>query len=849
MNENQELKEQLINELATLQQQVAELSAAERRQQILSRVREKVWKMRSHEEIAPMLAAVREGLQALEIPFHVCGVNIVDPDSNLAPGRSYDTLSEGRWTESREMRGRGLIRQIWQKGEVAYRRDLSLDDPYGEVGPMEDNYGALIRSVVDVPFSHGTFAINSLEPEAFSEQHIRDLQALAGVLSEGFQRLTDLRVLEQRNQMLEAVNQQLQQEIAERQQVEKTLRESEARIRLITDNVPGLIAYVDRDMTYRFVNEGYERWFGMEREEFIDKRVDELLDENAFERSFPFIKKALGGAEARFDGMAKLPDGSTKHFVNHLVPDISADGVVEGYFVLVSDITEHKRSEEALRESEERYRLLVEQSPLGIALLSPKGENLFFNDAFKRMFGYTLEDIPTGRNWLEKAYPDEELRESVKERWLEDLKNQKAGVVRARIFDVTCKDGTLKTIHFRSVTMEDEKQFITYEDITDRRRLEEEQRRIYNLESLGVLAGGIAHDFNNVLTGVIGNLSLLEMLLEKEDEARTIASETREAADRTKELTLQLMTFARGGAPVKETASIEELLVKTAGISLRGSNTRPDYHFPADLLPVDIDRGQVAQVIQNLVLNADQAMPQGGILSIAAENREVADGDPLPLTPGSYVEISVEDRGIGIPENVLGNIFDPYFSTKQSGHGLGLAITHSIVTRHEGHIAVRSETGVGTIFKIYLPASKQAMIPAAAPPEPELARGTGRILLMDDEEMIHRTVSRMLERLGYTVESIYDGDEALRVYEKALKADNPYDAVIMDLTIPGGKGGKEAIAELREIDPRVRAIVSSGYSNDPVMAGYADYGFCGMIEKPVYYRKLADVVKQVLTAT
>ena len=841
MSENQKLKDLLMKELAALQQQVAELSAAEKRQQILSRVREKIWKMRSQDEIDQVLAAVREGLHALEIPFHVCGVNIVASDSDLPHGRSYDTISEGGWTETREMRGRGLIREIWQKGEVAYRRDLSVDDAHEETSYMEDNYEAPIRSVVDVPFSQGTFAVNSLEPDAFSAQHIRDLQALAGVLSESFQRMEDLRRLEQRNQ-------QLQQEIAERQQVEKDLRESQAHILLITDNVPGLIAYVDGNMTYRFVNKGYERWFGMEREAFIDKRVDELLDEKAFERSFPFIKKALAGEEARFDGMAKLPDGSTKYFVNHLVPDISADGIVVGYFVLVSDITEHKRAEEALRESEERYRLLVEESPLGIALLSPKGENLFLNDSFKNMFGYTLEDIPTGRDWFAKAYPDEELRKSVKERWLDDLKTQKPGIVRSRIFDMTCKDGTIKTIHFRPVTMEDGKQFVTYEDITDRRRLEEEQRRIHNLESLGVLAGGIAHDFNNVLTGVIGNLSLLEMLLEKEDEARTIAGETREAADRTKELTRQLMTFARGGAPVKETASIEELLVETAGISLRGSNTRPDYHFPTDLLPVNIDRGQMAQVIQNLVLNADQAMPQGDILTIAAENREVVDGDPLPLMPGPYVKISVEDRGIGIPENVLGYIFDPYFSTKQSGHGLGLAISHSIVTRHEGHIAVRSETGVGTTFEIYLPASKQAVVPAAAPPEPELARGTGRILLMDDEEMIHRTASRMLERLGYTVDSVYDGDEALRVYGNALETDNPYDAIIMDLTIPGGKGGKEAIAELRELDPRARAIVSSGYSNDPVMANYAEYGFCGMIEKPVYYRKLADAVKRALAA-
>jgi len=383
------------------------------------------------------------------------------------------------------------------------------------------------------------------------------------------------------------------------------------------------------------------------------------------------------------------------------------------------------------------------------------------------------------------------------------------------------------------------------QDITDRKLMEEEVRRTRNLESLGVLAGGIAHDFNNVLTGVTGNLALLQRLLDKESEEYKIAVAAARAADRTRSLTSQLMTFAKGGAPAIETASIEELIRETTDLSLRGTSTKPEYLFAEDLLPADIDVGQIGQAMQNLVLNADQAMPEGGTLKISAENVEVSEGDVRPLQPGTYVTVSLEDEGTGMSQDLLRKIFDPYFTTKEAGHGLGLAIVSSIVERHGGYVAVRSEIDVGTTFEVYLPASRGCANRDDGPQE-ELPRGTGRILLMDDEEEIHRTVGRMLRLLGYEVESARNGVEALESYQTSLEGDDPYDLVIIDLTIPGGMGGQETGQRLREMHPEARLVVSSGYASDPVMADCEAYGFRGKVPKPVDIEDLAETVYEVL---
>jgi len=524
---------------------------------------------------------------------------------------------------------------------------------------------------------------------------------------------------------------------------------------------------------------------------------------------------------------------------------VAARGALEAIGAQIGSAISRLQAEEGLRESEERFRLLIGRTPLGMALISPEGRYLYLNPAFAEIFGYTLEDIPTGRAWFDKAYPDPEFRKEVISSWIDATKARGVGEMGPWVFPVTCRDGSVKTVDFRVVTMEDGRRLVIYQDITEHERMEEEIRRANNLESLGLLAGGIAHDFNNILTGVLGNLTLLEMTLDKEDDLVEIVTDAILAADKTRGMTRQLMTFAKGGSPVKELASIEALIRETTDLSLRGSNTRAEYRFPEELTSVDIDRGQIGQVVQNLVINADQAMPNGGVLKIAANEVEISDRDAVLLDPGKYVHVAVEDQGIGMSEETVRQVFDPYFTTKPAGHGLGLSISFSIISQHGGHMTVRSEIDAGTTFEFYLPAAeKQA--PTASERDRKPARGKGRVLLMDDEEMVRRTVGRMLERLGYEVDSVADGREALQAYRISLETGSLYDIVVMDLTVPGGMGGREAVAELQKVDPKARVVVSSGYANDPVVAQYADYGFCGRIPKPVSIKELADAMQKAM---
>jgi CheY-like chemotaxis protein len=311
-------------------------------------------------------------------------------------------------------------------------------------------------------------------------------------------------------------------------------------------------------------------------------------------------------------------------------------------------------------------------------------------------------------------------------------------------------------------------------------------------------------------------------------------------------LTQQLLTFSKGGAPIKQAASITEVIKDSCDFALRGSKVRCEHSFPEVLWPVEIDVGQISQVIQNLIINAEQAMPQGGVIRLSVENLQVVEDLGLALEPGKYLKICVRDGGVGIPEEILPRIFDPYFTTKQKGSGLGLATTYSIINRHDGHISVESEVGVGTTFHIYLRASEQEIYEAPAV-EKGLTTYQGRILLMDDQEYVRKVAGEMLKHMGYEVEFAADGAEAVASYKQAREYGMPFNVVIMDMTIPGGIGGKEAIRRLLQVDPHVKAIVSSGYSTDPVMADFSRYGFSGVVAKPYRLQELGEVVHRVLT--
>jgi CheY-like chemotaxis protein len=366
------------------------------------------------------------------------------------------------------------------------------------------------------------------------------------------------------------------------------------------------------------------------------------------------------------------------------------------------------------------------------------------------------------------------------------------------------------------------------------------------LEAIGVLAGGIAHDFNNLLTGILGNLSIAELYIKKEDPIFEILKRAKSSSQRAGDLTKQLLTFSKGGAPIKKPTAITELIEETGGFSLRGSSVKCEYSFPDDLFPVEIDKGQISQVISNLIINADHAMPNGGTIKLSAENVIIRGDESLPLKEGKYVKLAVEDYGTGISRENLSKIFDPYFTTKEHGSGLGLASCYSIIINHGGYISVESELGIGTTFHIYLPASEKEVFKVEGISEELPLLGRGKILFMDDEEDVINAGGQMLIELGYEVECAKNGTEAVELYQKAKKAGEPFEAVILDLTVPGGMGGQETIQKLLKIDPGVKAIVSSGYSNLPMMAEYKSYGFKGVVAKPYEINELSKVLYKLI---
>ncbi len=382
-------------------------------------------------------------------------------------------------------------------------------------------------------------------------------------------------------------------------------------------------------------------------------------------------------------------------------------------------------------------------------------------------------------------------------------------------------------------------------EMAQRKKMENEILNAQRLESIGTLAGGIAHDFNNLLTAILGNISLARRSGDTENMPEKLEAAER-ACIRAQDLTRQLLTFSKGGAPVKKTISLARLLKECVPFTLRGSNVKGELDIPQDLWPVEVDPGQLHQVIGNLVINADQAMPEGGKITVSAQNTEIEKDNQLLLKAGSYVEISVADRGVGIAEKHLQRIFDPFFSTKRKGSGLGLATSYSIIKNHGGRITVDSRIGDGTTFQLYIPAAPGKVIEEKEQKSEQPFSGAGRILVMDDEEMIRDMVFDFLGEIGYEVVTAEDGAEAIALYKEARKSGKDFDAVILDLTVPGGLGGKEALKGLVEIDPGVKAIASSGYHGDPVMANFKDFGFSNAIAKPYKIEELNGVLRDVL---
>ena len=529
------------------------------------------------------------------------------------------------------------------------------------------------------------------------------------------------------------------------------------------------------------------------------------------------------------------------------------------YVAMVRDVTEQKRFEKEIAAEKESLAVTLRSIGDGVITTDVQGNILMLNNEAERLTGWTSAEavgkpLKTVFNVALDLAAQARAQRS-------GYRNEAQSLLLSlpETANLTSKDGTEYVIEELASPMRDNKNevagvVLVFRDITERQRNEAERRKAETLEQLGLLAGGIAHDFNNLLTAIIGNISLASLLLPPDDELTTRLVDAKNASMRARDLAQQLLTFARGGAPIKKTASIGKLIQDTVSFSLRGSHSRSEFTFGEDLWPAEIDPGQISQVIGNLVVNADQAMPNGGTLRVHCDNFSY-NPTAMPviedLAAGEYIRITSRDEGVGIPEEYLKRIFDPYLTTKPKGTGLGLATTYSIVRNHNGLITVESELHHGSTFTLYLPAATSSELPVeqVGPVSTTPITGSGRVLIVDDEESIRALVDFTLSHLGYEVGQAATALDGVNLYRQKLEAGERYDAVILDLTLPGGMGGKEALKKLIELDPTVNAIVSSGYATDATMSRYQDFGFRGVIAKPYEAAELGKTVHDVISAS
>ena len=549
---------------------------------------------------------------------------------------------------------------------------------------------------------------------------------------------------------LEKANIGLRKEITERKRAEVALRESEERFRTAFENAATGMALMANDGYFLEVNQTLCKILGYSEEELLSKTWVEITEPEDLDGCYDWLKRIKTGEESAHEKrfIHKLGHQVWVMVSSSLVRD--SQRKIRYYISLFQDIMSRKQAEEALRGSEEKYRSVVENANEGITV-TQDGILKFVNRKGLKISGYSEEEL-LSRPFIEILHPDDQ--QVVMQHHLKRLKGEEIPMV--YVLRIIAKDGAIKWLENNGVIITWEGNPATlnfFTDITGRKKMEEELLRAQKLESVGLLAGGIAHDFNNILTTILGNVSMAKMQVTPEGDTFEMLSEAEKASIRAQKLTKQLLTFAKGGAPLKETASIKNILKESSSFVLRGSKSRCELSMAEDLWPAEVDIGQISQVISNIVINANQAMPTGGIIQVTAENLIIDSGDGLPFKSGRYIRISIKDQGVGIAENHLSKVFDPYFTTKQEGNGLGLATAYSIIKKHDGHITVISRPEVGTTFHIYLPASEKAV------PEKEKTRrikGHGRILVMDDEASLRKIVGKMLAMLGYESEFAKD---------------------------------------------------------------------------------------------
>jgi len=643
--------------------------------------------------------------------------------------------------------------------------------------------------------------------------------------------------LQQRVKELENVVAQFRQENA-------LLQKSGGHLQAILDNTNLPIFLKTSDYQYIHVNRQYERLAQVRNEDVTGKTDFDIFPQPIAEL-FRSQDEEVKNRKALVDFTETIPLADGVHsFITSKFPVHDADGNIYAIGGVCTDITDLKKAESALRESEKKFKNIIESSPMGVFIyqLEPDGRLIFLdtNPAADDILQVDCKQF-IGKT-LEEAFPP--LAETeIPERYRKVCRDGKPW----RTEMVDYQDGRIEgAFEIHVFQTEPNMAAVFFSDITKRRKMERDIQKIQKIESIGVLAGGIAHDFNNLLASILGNINLAIYDLQTDTEkARCLLEEAEKASLRARDLTLQLLTFSKGGEPIKNVFSITAVIKDPAEFVLRGCNVTCEYQYPDNLWPVEIDAGQISQVVQNIIINGAHAMPAGGNIEIAAENYVQEEGSALPLPSGDFVKISFKDSGPGIPATLLGKVFDPYFTTKQEGSGLGLAVAHSIIVQHGGHIAAESVEGEGTTFTVYLAAAAQRELSEQPLSKPLEIQGGGRVLVMDDEKMFRDTVHAMLSHLGYEVVLSRNGREAVSCFEQSLATGKPFDLVLLDLTIPGGVGGKETVKEIVALDPQAKVIVASGYSNDPVMSNFREYGFSGVISKPFRVAELSEVIQNL----
>jgi PAS domain S-box-containing protein len=761
------------------------------------------------------------------------------------------------------------------------------------------------------------------------------------------------------------------QDISSLKLSEQSLRKEKERFQLVLESLPIPMVISDNEERNIYANPKFTEILGYSIEDvpdtdawdkvaYPDKDYLKIIEAKAPEVTTTLSKPRINEVTCK--------NGSKKQIV---IQDIAISD--QEFISIFEDVTEKLEIEEHLKESQQRFQKIVEYFPYPIVATRMDASALYVNPAFSRTFGYTLEEIPTNEEWVQRAYPDPLYLDQIRI----EVEHPDYSRTIPRERHITCKNGEVKicllqeiqigaeeiTI-FQEITaqrqaekkmqekdqayrdivenardlifiidnnvaiqrinpacteilgyseeemigksafdfilpdfhalvksnitlkQEHKKKTTLYEidlrkkdggilsvelfsrliykdkgkgkemsgilaicrDISIRKRISEERFRERKIESIGLLAGGIAHDFNNILVSIVGNINLLQMDGENlTAEQKGILHDLEQGSLQARDLTKQLLTFSKGGVPIKKPESIEDVIRESAQFILRGSKAKCTFHFSPDLPPVDIDAGQINQVLNNLLINSSQAMPNGGLVHISAFLETVTMHSLIPVAPGPYVKVTIEDTGHGIPKSIQHNIFDPYFTTKKTGTGLGLTMSYSIITKHRGFITFSSVEGQGTTFYLYLPVTEKTKAESHPDSLEKNEVSSGKVLILDDEKNIHTLLRRVFTRFGIQMESCYDGTEVLQKLRIAAQED-PFDLIFMDLTIPGGMGGREAVKIVRNAyQDGVKIIVMSGYSNDPIIANFQDYGFDDYLEKPFTINQLQALLEKWIT--